>query len=228
MICNGCIRQYGVVVVVFGEQLLGYPPKCTQNFPSREKFFVGFVWFRWRRDVVFVCPKETLNGLGRYIHLYMSDWFILGKCMVNIIYHVLSVWVVFGLHRFPNRVIIFFKRHQNRGHHGGLVRELDILSRSTLDVDFGIPFFFPGWNLKIISSALPKTNTKPWRSFLQSESSHLPQLLPSKWPPLITGKNWRSPTNPEKLTWAMKKHPGWLGYVGDYTSQLYRDYNKPL
>ena len=23
-------------------------------------------------------------------------------------------------------------------------------------------------------------------------------------------------------------NPGWLGYVGDYTTQLYRDYNKPL
>ena len=26
--------------------------------------------------------------------------------------------------------------------------------------------------------------------------------------------------------WAMKKNPGWLGYIGDYTTQLYRDYNK--
>ena len=25
-----------------------------------------------------------------------------------------------------------------------------------------------------------------------------------------------------------KKNPGWLGYTGDYTTQLYRDYNKPL
>ena len=25
-----------------------------------------------------------------------------------------------------------------------------------------------------------------------------------------------------------EKTPGWLGYVGDYTIQLYRDYNKPL
>ena len=24
------------------------------------------------------------------------------------------------------------------------------------------------------------------------------------------------------------KNPGWLGYIGDYTTQLYRDYNKPL
>ena len=24
------------------------------------------------------------------------------------------------------------------------------------------------------------------------------------------------------------KNPGWLGYIGDYTTQAYRDYNKPL
>ena len=25
-----------------------------------------------------------------------------------------------------------------------------------------------------------------------------------------------------------EKNPGWLGYIGDYTTQLYRDYNKLL
>ena len=25
-----------------------------------------------------------------------------------------------------------------------------------------------------------------------------------------------------------EKNIGWLGYIGDYTTQLYRDYNKPL
>ena len=25
-----------------------------------------------------------------------------------------------------------------------------------------------------------------------------------------------------------ERNPGWLGYIGDYTTQLYRDYNKPL
>ena len=25
-----------------------------------------------------------------------------------------------------------------------------------------------------------------------------------------------------------EKNPGWLGYIGDYTTQIYRDYNKPL
>ncbi len=24
------------------------------------------------------------------------------------------------------------------------------------------------------------------------------------------------------------QNPGWLGYIGDYTTQLYRDYNTPL
>ena len=25
-----------------------------------------------------------------------------------------------------------------------------------------------------------------------------------------------------------EKNPGWVGYIGDYTTQLYRYYNKPL
>ena len=25
-----------------------------------------------------------------------------------------------------------------------------------------------------------------------------------------------------------EKNPGWLGYIGDYTTQLYRDKNNPL
>ena len=25
-----------------------------------------------------------------------------------------------------------------------------------------------------------------------------------------------------------EKNPGWLGYIGDYTTQVYMDYNKPL
>ena len=27
---------------------------------------------------------------------------------------------------------------------------------------------------------------------------------------------------------SQEKNPGWLGYIGDYTTQLYGDYNKPL
>ena len=27
--------------------------------------------------------------------------------------------------------------------------------------------------------------------------------------------------------WLVDQNPGWLGYIGDYTTQLYRDYNKP-
>ena len=25
-----------------------------------------------------------------------------------------------------------------------------------------------------------------------------------------------------------EKNPGWLGYIADYTTQVYRDYNRPL
>ena len=31
-----------------------------------------------------------------------------------------------------------------------------------------------------------------------------------------------------KLTWAIEKNTGLLGFIGGYTTQLYRDYNKPL
>ena len=29
------------------------------------------------------------------------------------------------------------------------------------------------------------------------------------------------------INWAMKKNSGWLGYIGDYITHLFRDYNKP-
>ena len=32
----------------------------------------------------------------------------------------------------------------------------------------------------------------------------------------------------EELIWATKKNTGCLGYIGDYTTQLYWDCNKPL
>ena len=38
----------------------------------------------------------------------------------------------------------------------------------------------------------------------------------------IAKRNW-----PQKLS-NEKRAPGWLGYIGDYTTQFYRDYNKPL
>ena len=35
--------------------------------------------------------------------------------------------------------------------------------------------------------------------------------------------------NPYKLRhMSNEKNPGWLGYIGDETTQLYRGYNKPL
>ena len=37
---NGCIGQYGVI---FGEQLSGYPPKCTEHFPLKVGIFDQFL-----------------------------------------------------------------------------------------------------------------------------------------------------------------------------------------
>ena len=40
------------------------------------------------------------------------------------------------------------------------------------------------------------------------------------FPPQKTDKdNWKHLSH--------EKNPGWLGYIGDYTTQLYGDYNKP-
>ena len=35
-------------------------------------------------------------------------------------------------------------------------------------------------------------------------------------------------TDTQKAQMSNEKNLGWLGYIGDYTTQLYRDYNKPL
>ncbi len=43
----------------------------------------------------------------------------------------------------------------------------------------------------------------------------------SFYTPVNQQSNWNSQLSNEK-------NPGWLGYIGDYTTQLYRDYNKPL
>lgn len=32
--------------------------------------------------------------------------------------------------------------------------------------------------------------------------------------------------NQRKLIWAMKRNPGWLGFIGDDTTQFYGDYSK--
>ena len=34
--------------------------------------------------------------------------------------------------------------------------------------------------------------------------------------------------NPIYIYMSNEKNPGWLGFIGGYTTQLYRDYNKPL
>ena len=33
---------------------------------------------------------------------------------------------------------------------------------------------------------------------------------------------------PADIYMSHEKNPGWLGYIRDYTTQLYRDYNEPL
>ena len=34
--------------------------------------------------------------------------------------------------------------------------------------------------------------------------------------------------HPGLVDMSHEENPGWLGYIGDYTTQLYGDYNKPL
>ena len=43
----------------------------------------------------------------------------------------------------------------------------------------------------------------------------------------ITPKQFTQTADPE-MEMSNEKNLGWLGYTGDYTTQLYRDYNKPL
>ena len=38
----------------------------------------------------------------------------------------------------------------------------------------------------------------------------------------------RLKNQPKVPNWAMKKKTSCSGYIGDYTTQLYKDYNKPL
>ena len=44
------------------------------------------------------------------------------------------------------------------------------------------------------------------------------------WP----GKGVRILSNPYWQKWSNEKNPSCLGYIGDYATQLYGDYNKPL
>ena len=47
--------------------------------------------------------------------------------------------------------------------------------------------------------------------------------IPASYVSLPEGNNFWLRGSPEQ--W---KNPGWLGHIGDYTTQLYWDYNKPL
>ncbi len=44
-------------------------------------------------------------------------------------------------------------------------------------------------------------------------------VFPIAGPVSVDGDGW--------YKWVTKKNPGWLGYIGDYTTQSYRDFNKP-
>ncbi len=45
---------------------------------------------------------------------------------------------------------------------------------------------------------------------------------------ILSVDSWVPPTNGKLATQlSNEKNPGCLGYIGDYTTQLYRDYNKP-
>ena len=41
-------------------------------------------------------------------------------------------------------------------------------------------------------------------------------------------KPWNKDPHVEKTHVSNEKNPGWLVYIGGYTTQLYRKYNKPL
>ena len=63
-----------------------------------------------------------------------------------------------------------------------------------------------------------------WRPLLSPKTApatkhHHPASFFSVFPPLLL-RNFHQMSN--------GKNPGCLDYVGDYTTQLYRDYNKPL
>ena len=55
----------------------------------------------------------------------------------------------------------------------------------------------------------------PWRRLFPLRTAASVLLLQSQWRPKI-------------FSWAMEKNRDWFGYIGDYTTQLYRDFNKPL
>ena len=46
---------------------------------------------------------------------------------------------------------------------------------------------------------------------------------------VLSGLQGTSPTEYEfQIYLSNEKNLRWLGYIGDYTTQIYRDYNRPL
>ena len=67
--------------------------------------------------------------------------------------------------------------------------------------------------------------------YLKSSTKFLPEY------PVISGaSDWAHlPSVSRNQAWhgqgiflSNENYPGWLGYVGDYTTQLYGDFNKPI
>jgi len=43
-----------------------------------------------------------------------------------------------------------------------------------------------------------------------------------------TPKKRNAPVSARKIHMCHEENPGWLRYIGDYTTQFFRGYNKPL
>ena len=84
-----------------------------------------------------------------------------------------------------------------------------------------MPLFCNGYFTQF---TLLKTNSSPLRIGLpkrkRNSSSNLP--LSGAKSLLVSGRLVLL------LQLSHEKNPGWLGYIGDYTTQLYGDYSKPL
>ena len=65
----------------------------------------------------------------------------------------------------------------------------------------------------------PEVN--PWIS-VGRVGSFLPEKFPSRF-----FQTSQTTNGPQKYLSSVQ-NPGWLFYIEDYTTQLYRDYNKPL
>ncbi len=69
----------------------------------------------------------------------------------------------------------------------------------------------------------------PW-SVLNEHISQGTSREPNEWPPKVTASHWMMVTKTRRLQLQLssEKNLGCLGYIGDYTTQLCGDYNKPL